>query len=500
MKKQTLIYFYIFTLCTLPSISAVPSTIVLGTEDGWTDFITINGIQFTEGKNGYVDVVLEDGQYASGSTTELLLHFNTPYADAAPLYINNTAPPEITAKIKRLGYGSAVFQKNNRFLSLSPKAESMFAPGMSWGDFSIEFWLYPATLDEGDTILLWKGSRLASQRILPQEVRCSISDRKLKWSFENVFLPPDHSSRTVVLSGRRGLIPRTWHHHLLRYDSGTGLLEYLIDGVPEYVTHSTETGREDGKPFDLVTGDTLSENLQIGSSLNGLLDELRISREFISDPFTDVFTQNTGTAMTKVYDLEYNNSLLSRISAEIEIPGNTGIHFYYRLGEAFRSMSEVVAEWIPFIPGENFPGSTRGRYLQILVELFPDGEGNLTPTLSSLQVDFIPDLPPHPPAWVRIDSQNEALAVNWQASTDSDVSGYLVYYGNKPRQYFGSGANLGPSPIDVGADVQVSLDGLTNGKLYYVAVAAYDSSDPPHKSEFSKEVAARPSNIHQREP
>ena len=203
--------------------------------------------------------------------------------------------------------------------------------------------------------------------------------------------------------------------------------------------------------------------------------------------------------MTKVYDLEYNNSLLSRISAEIEIPGNTGIHFYYRLGEAFRSMSEVVAEWIPFIPGENFPGSTRGRYLQILVELFPDGEGNLTPTLSSLQVDFIPDLPPHPPAWVRIDSQNEALAVNWQASTDSDVSGYLVYYGSKPGQYFGTESATGPSPIDAGGSTAVNLEGLENGRLYYVAIVSYDGGSPPHMSGFSREEAARPSTMHRRE-
>ena len=133
------------------------------------------------------------------------------------------------------------------------------------------------------------------------------------------------------------------------------------------------------------------------------------------------------------------------------------------------------------------------------MELFPDGTGNLSPVVSSIQVKFVQDLPPHPPAWINIESKNEAITVNWLESTDSDVMGYLVYYGSKPGQYFGTGSSTGQSPIDVGNSTEITLEGLTNGKLYYAAVVAYDSGVPPHRSEFSKESAARPSNLHQRE-
>ena len=94
---------------------------------------------------------------------------------------------------------------------------------------------------------------------------------------------------------------------------------------------------------------------------------------------------------------------------------------------------------------------------------------------------------------------HKALSVTWQASTDDDVSGYLVYYGNKPGQYFGSDSGAGRSPVDAGGGTSLILDGLENGKLYYISVVSYDSSSPPHKSEFSIERAARPSVIHQRE-
>jgi hypothetical protein len=39
----------------------------------------------------------------------------------------------------------------------------------------------------------------------------------------------------------------------------------------------------------------------------------------------------------------------------------------------------------------------------------------------------------------------------------------------------------------------LTLSGLQNGRLYYFAVVAYDGTEPPHHSGFSREVSARPS-------
>ena len=155
--------------------------------------------------------------------------------------------------------------------------------------------------------------------------------------------------------------------------------------------------------------------------------------------------------------------------------------------------------WKTFFPGSHLGNEVRGRYLQLLIELYPDGGGQLSPSVSSLSVFYEPDLPPHPPGWVVAEPGDEKITLRWNTSTDSDVSGYLLYYGEKPGQYFGSTSDSGASPIDIGNATSATLSGLKNGKLYYITVVSYDSSEPPHQSAFAREIAARPSSMHQRD-
>jgi hypothetical protein len=489
----------LMALLSLTPLEARQNRISLGVEDGWRDLAATDGVHLVDGKRGFSDIVLLDGEYAPQDDTDLLMHFNNAAVDVAGGYATTEGADQTSTRMSRMGTGAGVFGSGDRGVILTPLPGSMFSPGTSWGDFSIEFWLYPATLGEGDTVLAWRGSRQGNGRIIPQVVLCSISDRKLAWRFENVFLPPDLSEVIIEVSGRSGLIPRTWHHHLLRFDNTTGLLEYLIDGVPEAIAHVTASGHEDESLYNPLIGDAAVGELEVGPTLNGLLDELRLSRSFNEQPFVDTYAQRTGTAMTGVFDLEFSSSWLTSIDAEAATPGDTEVLFYYRLGEDVRSRQEVIGPWTPFTPGEVFSPDTRGRYVQILVELFPDGHGQKTPSVSNLNIRYEPDLPPHPPAWVEIAPDDGALSVSWQASTDSDVSGYLVYYGSKPGQYFGTESATGPSPIDAGGSTAVNLEGLENGRLYYVAIVSYDGGSPPHMSGFSREEAARPSTMHRRE-
>jgi hypothetical protein len=80
----------------------------------------------------------------------------------------------------------------------------------------------------------------------------------------------------------------------------------------------------------------------------------------------------------------------------------------------------------------------------------------------------------------------------------------LIFFGNAPGEYFGTYAILNSmivsSPIDVGNRTSVRIEGLTNGRLYFFAVAAYSAHDVsgdgavwlPDVGDFSREVAARP--------
>ena len=120
------------------------------------------------------------------------------------------------------------------------------------------------------------------------------------------------------------------------------------------------------------------------------------------------------------------------------------------------------------------------------MELFPDAQGERSPVISSIHVRFEPDTPPPPPSGVNAVPGNGRITVRWSRVTESDVRGYVVYYGNSSGDYFGTGAVEGPSP---------ALNGLKNGLLYFIAVAAIDGAQPPHIGEFSREITARPSRV-----
>ena len=203
----------------------------------------------------------------------------------------------------------------------------------------------------------------------------------------------------------------------------------------------------------------------------------------------------SGTVLTDPYDLEYANSRIVTINSSYSEPSDSDLFFYYKISNDKLDFMNNKIQWIPFEPGEAFPFNVRGKYIQILVELFPDGLGMNTPFLSNIEIVYEPDLPPLPTALISATAGNESVRVSWEKVPEEDIKGYMLYYGYFPNRYFGTDSTSGQSPIDVGNNTSFVLEGLENGRLYYFSVVSYDSSDPPHFSVFSKEVSARPSAL-----
>ena len=70
------------------------------------------------------------------------------------------------------------------------------------------------------------------------------------------------------------------------------------------------------------------------------------------------------------------------------------------------------------------------------------------------------------------------LEISWNHNTESDLSGYRVYYGNDPGNY--------QCALDVGNTNNVTIGGFLEGQVYYIAVTAYDYAG--NESSFSREV------------
>jgi hypothetical protein len=242
----------------------------------------------------------------------------------------------------------------------------------------------------------------------------------------------------------------------------------------------------------------LPGQLILGPRFTGYLDELRVSRTFIENPHIARYAGRTGTATSSIIDLHYTKTRILRIDSTYSEPSDSGVAFFYKVSDTWTNPRELAdTDWKPFVPSAAFPDTIRGRYVQLMAELFPDGARVDSPRISSLAVVFEPNLPPASPAGIAATPGNGKVTLSWRKVNDLNVKGYRVYYGDAPHTYLGTGAGPGDSPIDVGDATRAEITGLENGKLYYFAVVAYDDSLPPQQSTFSAEVSARPSRIYQ---
>jgi hypothetical protein len=496
-----------FLLIARPA-SGLEKTVELGKESLWAGVQSMEGVQPVEGRWGFQDLVLGSGAYTPDASTEMLLHFDAPAAaDATGAYTVSGTGPSIQTAVSAVGGASAAFTGSRQGVRFQAPPNGMFAVGSVWGDFTIEFWLYPAALSEGETIMSWTGSArqdagkagAPAGQLLGQSFRCFIRDRRMVWDFQNLFaLPGGTPWIPVRLTGTRQLLPRAWHHHLLRFNAREGLLEYSLDGTPEAIMHVTDTGSETGSIAVPTVGLAYAGPLLLGQGFTGFLDEMRISRRFVDDAVLTRFLGKTGTVTSRIIDLGFSSTRIARIEAVTSTPSDTAVQFFYQVADVWKGKKLLGSDtdWIPFTPGTDFKDALSARYIQLRVELFPDGTRTQTPHLSSLKVVYEPNPPPAPPAGLVATAGNGKVTLTWRKVNDLDVKGYMVYYGSAPHNFLGTGAQQGDSPLDAGASTTIEIDGLENGSLYYFAVTAYDTSTPQQQSGFSPEVSVRPSRIY----
>lgn len=81
-----------------------------------------------------------------------------------------------------------------------------------------------------------------------------------------------------------------------------------------------------------------------------------------------------------------------------------------------------------------------------------------------------------------------SVLLQWDPNTESDLSGYKVYYkaDSSSLPFDGTGAGGGSSPIDVHNQTTSTVTGLDPNKTYYFAVTAYNASGI--ESEYSNIV------------
>lgn len=474
------------------------SVLRFGREAGWKDFPLLSGTGFQKAKDGTTDLVLAASEYTADEDTDLLVHFNDRVRDDAVRYRIAAEPSPVQRGFAALGGGSAVFRGETPVV-LQATGEALFAAGRGWGDFTVEFWLYPSRADDGETVVEWQGGRTSSGTFETQGLRASFENSRLVWTFQNLFAgSPAQPALTLTVKGTSVLVPKQWHHHLLRYQAATGLLEYLIDGKTEGLVHATPSGTEDGRPYGLVIGPRTKGELILGGRYQGALDELRISRIWVDQPQPDRFLADfaaRGTAVSRILDLRFPGSTVDSVQVRASSPGDTGVIWSYRMadtiryqwtfgGDTAKSLAAPEAEedsWIRFTPGQDLSRKAAGRYLQIRIDLLPSGTGTDTPRVNEITVNTRPSPPPPAPSGLELIPGDGRITVRWRPVLQGNPDGYYVFVSPRP----GSATR----PLDAGKVTEFVLDGLANDQIYYVSVAAYRSSAV---GPLTREAAARP--------
>ncbi|GHV71860.1 hypothetical protein AGMMS49928_25770 [Spirochaetia bacterium] len=523
--------FYILFFVSGSLYAVGEKTFVIGSSSGWNLIEKRTGVDEVSVLRPHPVLALKAASGPSSGTADPTLDLALSFDEGKPhLFADKTghyrvfAGPALSAadsRWARAGSGAALFngdggKTGGNSLALVPLAGAtgtgatgaQLAAGRYVRDFSLEFWLYPMNLENGEQILAWSSSKpLPSGDFVFQRIYCVAAKNRLQWSFDDFFSSPDgKQSLTISLNGFSPLAPKSWSHHLLRFDAGTGLLEYLVNGKAEAITHTTSSGREGGEVYTPIMGE--DGRMTLGDRFMGLLDELKMYSRYVNSPELSKYPASGGRVESRFIDLGKGNSSLLKVYAsggrasisgktiqneysgagDFRFRDNAALQFFIRAGDSPYQWTEE--DWRPFTPGAALPPEIKGRFIQLAADFYPSGNGESTPYLDELRIVYRNNGPPIPPSLLTAAARDGAVELSWRASPGQDVTGYLVYYGTVQGEYFGDHAVLGISPLDAGNRSSLRIEGLRNGTLYYFAVAAYDHSGEP--GEFSREASARP--------
>ena len=459
----------------------------LGGKHGWGMLQYTENIQMCPGKYGNPGISLSSSVPKITQETDLYLNFDSPsiVEETSSYTVVSSNMRFAGAEQAKLGSGAAMCSPHVKTagLVLKPQKGSFFAGETSAGSFTIEFWIAPSVTESGSVILQWYSAYFEKDRLTDQHIIAQIIQNKLQWDFFNIWQDKYDNGISIQLKGRTNLIPSQWSHHLITYDEEIGLLEYRMNGHTENIVYITENGRESNAVLLSKMGH--AADLSIGVHYSGLLDEMKITKRFVEPP--------TFAEQSELFDryhliIDAGGSLSEAkvLTVSADTPVQTDAVFFIRSGENRYAWTDTEPAWKPIRSGQAITGM-QGRFFQIAGNLYPDAEGQKTPIVHSISLEYEKDSEPLPPARLFAAPKDGGIELSWTPSIDFDVKGYMVYYGERRGEYFSAG-----SPLNVGKVLSYRIPNLHNGKIYFFAVAAYDDESGTRVGAFSQEVWARP--------
>ncbi|MCL2520712.1 MAG: fibronectin type III domain-containing protein [Spirochaetaceae bacterium] len=390
-------------------------------------------------------------------------------------------PAKRSNNLSRVGSFAAAFHGNNA-LVLEPLAGSLFT--QQSGDFVIDFWFYPMRLAENEELFTYRADIILNGRTLEQQATAFISEGRLVWRFENLFLSVYGQPLTFEVAGSP-LMVNSWRRHTLRYTDSLAMIELLDNGAVVNVAYANSAGRESAQRYELSWHRAANRRIAVGG-FAGYLDNFVIYPHYVGNLNFSRFS-GQGSLLTDIIDLD--GMLLQGINIIGDTPNASQFRVFVRFDD-FRVGFDDSLAWQQYNPAINYRLQSE-RYVQFRVDFFAGNAAASSPILHDFIVlrEVIP--PPPRPGAVSFTRQDNGVFITWQPLLVGDVAGYKIYFGTAPGDYFGEAA-FDSSPIDVGNTTRFFLEGLTPGQLYYFTITAYSSGVNRQESAFAPERSFLP--------
>lgn len=490
-------------------IFAEEKTLILGGEKGWPGFSENENIAYGKGRYGYTSIELSTNQSELNYNTDLLLNFENGSTEDSSSNYKVVSNDIISLKNveKKIGHYYGLCRGKGKGLVLKGSPGTIFGTEGNPGSFAIEFWLKPSVAENGEVVFYWTSSRVINDTVLYQMILGSFVNGHFEWNFKNIFDGYTKNNGEIFLTSFSMVVPEKWAHHVLMFNEETGLLEYKINGRTEDLKYITSTSRERGTVYQPVLG--IPNDLVLCRNYTGFIDDVRIIHSLYSDEKWNENSKNNFESFQSLSKEKYDNykvnggrfitqpivtvpgAIIKRLDSIQSLPSQTEVRYYIRTGDNFYGWTDSSPEWREIIPGQEVE-NVSGRYFQLACELYPDGNGVKTPSISEIKITYYEPSLPLAPSSVKAIAGDGFVDLVWNYSLDESSAGYYVYYGTRPGEYLGEIALNGNSPIDVGNINSVRIKGLRNGAIYYFAIATYSKYDKKIVGNFSDEVYARP--------
>ena len=166
-----------------------------GQKNGWDDLYLpgkdLDNVTIEQGPLGRLDILLEDNSLIEDKkSTEILLHFDRNEMDkiffTSERYETESVDIFPSENIRKFGSHSAGFLYHHNSIKIKPLESSVFFKERPVPSFAIDFYLYPTSAYDEDTVFSWHVPVVELDGKYTG-IKAYFENGKLVWLIENVF-------------------------------------------------------------------------------------------------------------------------------------------------------------------------------------------------------------------------------------------------------------------------------------------------------------------------